>query len=73
MGVTRSSFYAEPSTRPEDEMIVGEIRRITDEFEGYGYRRIDSELRHRGLVVNAKKMRHLHPTACTCQSRGFPR
>lgn len=40
-------------------MIVGEIRRITDEFEGYGYRRIDAELRHRGLVVNAKKVRRL--------------
>lgn len=59
MGVARCSFYAEPSTKPGDKMIVAEIRRITDEFEGYGYRRVDAELRHRGLAVNAKKVRRL--------------
>lgn len=59
MGVARSSFYAEPSAKPGEEMIVAEIRKITDEFEGYGYRRVDAELRHRGLVVNAKKVRRL--------------
>ena len=35
------------------------MRAITDEFECYGYRRIGAELRHRGLVVNAKKVRRL--------------
>ena len=30
-----------------------------DEFEAYGYRRVDAELRHRGIVVNAKKIRRL--------------
>jgi transposase InsO family protein len=49
MGVSRSSFYAEPAGRPADAVIVAEIRDITDEFEGYGYRRVDAELRHRGF------------------------
>ena len=32
---------------------------ICDEFEAYGYRRVGAELRHRGIVVNAKKIRRL--------------
>jgi putative transposase len=59
MGLARSSFYAEPEGKPRDEEIVAEIRAITDAFEGYGYRRVDTELRHRGFVVNAKKVRRL--------------
>jgi putative transposase len=59
MGVARSSFYAEPGDKPRDEEIVAEIHAITDEFEGYGYRRVGAELRHRGIVVNAKKVRRL--------------
>ena len=59
MGVARSSFYAEPVGTPADAVIVAETRDITDEFEGYGYRRLDAEPRHRGFVVNAKKVRRL--------------
>ena len=59
MGVARSSYYAEPGGKPRDEEIVAEIRAITDDFEGYGYRRVDAELRHRGFLVNAKKVRRL--------------
>ncbi|MCE0507311.1 IS3 family transposase [Roseivivax sp. GX 12232] len=59
MGVARSSFYADPSPKPGDAAIIAEIQAITDEFEGYGYRRVGAELRHRGLVVNAKKVRRL--------------
>ena len=39
--------------------IVAAIVAITDEFELYGYRRVTAELRARGLVVNAKKVRRL--------------
>lgn len=59
MDVARSSFYADPGPRPGDTVIIEEIRAITDEFEGYGYRRVDAELRHRGMVVNSKKVRRL--------------
>lgn len=59
MGLPRSSFYAAPGAKPSDEAIVAEIRAITDAFECYGYRRVTAELRHRGQVVNAKKVRRL--------------
>ena len=38
---------------------MAQVRAITDEFEGYGYRRVDAELRHRGIVVNSKKVQRL--------------
>ena len=44
-----------------DEAIVAEIRTITDAFEGYGYRRVGAELRHRGFLVNANKVRSRRP------------
>jgi putative transposase len=58
MGLSRSTFYA-PQARLSDDEIVAKIRAITDEFECYGYRRVAAELRHRGLVINAKKVRRL--------------
>src|SRR6056297_2526700 len=68
MGVSRSSVSAVPIGRPADAVILAEIRAITDEFEGYGYRRVDAELRHRGVIVNAKKVRKrdLAPTFSLC-------
>lgn len=59
MGLSRSTYYAAPEARPSDAEIVAEMRAITDEFECYGYRRVGAELRHRGHVVNAKKVRRL--------------
>jgi len=59
MGLSRSTFYAGPQARPSDHEIVAEIRAITDVFECYGYRRVGAELRHRGHVVNAKRVRRL--------------
>lgn len=47
MGTSQSSFYAEPAAQPDDGAIIAEIRAINDEFEGYGYRRVDAELHHR--------------------------
>ncbi|PWJ11755.1 hypothetical protein [Jannaschia seohaensis] len=41
MRIARSSDYAEPAGKPADETIVAAIRAITDEVEGYGYRRVD--------------------------------
>jgi hypothetical protein len=46
-----------PDARARDLTIVAEMKTICDEFEAYGYRRVDAELRHRGIVVNAKKIR----------------
>jgi putative transposase len=59
MGIGRSAFYDTPEARARDLRIVAEMKTICDEFEAYGYRRVDAELRHRGIVVNAKKIRRL--------------
>jgi putative transposase len=59
MGLSRSTFYATPQEKSSDAELVAEIRAITDVFECYGYRRVGAELRHRGHVVNAKKVRRL--------------
>ena len=59
MGFGRSTFYDIPDVRARDLTIVAEMKVICDEFEAYGYRRVDAELRHRGIVVNTKKIRRL--------------
>ena len=56
MRIGRSTFYDTPDAA-RDLTIVAEMKTICDEFEAYGYRRVDAELRHRGIVVNAKKIR----------------
>ena len=43
----------------DDAEIVARITAICEEFECYGYRRVGAELRHQGIVVNAKKIRRL--------------
>ena len=59
MGIAHSTFYDTPDVGAGDAIVVAEMKAICDEFEAYGYRRIDAELRHRGMVVNAKKIRRL--------------
>ena len=59
MGFGRSTLYDIPDVRARDLTIVAEMEAICDEFEAYGYRRVDAELRHRGIVVNTKKIRRL--------------
>ena len=59
MAISRSAFYAPPADKPDDTKIVVEMKAIADEFEAYGYRRMGAELRQRGLVVNAEKVRRL--------------
>jgi putative transposase len=59
MGIARSTFYDKPDAGADDATVVAQMKAICDEFETYGYRRIGAELRHRGIVVNAKKVRRL--------------
>jgi putative transposase len=59
MGIARSTFYDRPGAGADDATVVAQMKSICDEFETYGYRRVDAELRHRGLVVNGKKVRRL--------------
>ena len=48
-----------PDAGADDATVVAQMKTICDEFETYGYRRVGAELRHRGIVVNAKKVRRL--------------
>ena len=59
MKIARSSFYDDPTGAHDDTAIVEAIATICDEFEAYGWRRVRAELRHRGMVVNHKKIRRL--------------
>jgi putative transposase len=59
MGVPRSTYYDAPAMEADEAQILARISAICDEFETYGYRRVGAELRHQGLVVNAKKIRRL--------------
>jgi transposase InsO family protein len=59
MGLPRSTYYDAPAVKADDGEIVAAMTTICDEFEAYGYRRVGAELRHRGLVVNSKKVRRL--------------
>ena len=58
MGIARSTFYDKPGAQ-DDTAIVEAIAAICDEFEAYGWRRVRAELRHRGMIVNHKKIRRL--------------
>jgi len=59
MRLPRSTFYDAPAVKADDAEIVTAMTAICDEFEVYGYRRVGAELRHRGMVVNSKKIRRL--------------
>ena len=59
MGIARSTFYDDPTGVHDDTAIVEAIAAICDEFEAYGWRRVRAELRHRGMIVNHKKVRRL--------------
>jgi putative transposase len=59
MGLPRSTYYDAPSIEADDLEIVATMTAICDEFEAYGYRRVGAEMRHRGIVVNSKKIRRL--------------
>jgi putative transposase len=61
MVLSRSTYYDAPSLPTDDAALVATMIAICDEFEAYGYRRVGAELRHRGIVVNAKKVRRLMP------------
>ena len=59
MGIARSTYYGAHQVMTDDVAIVEAIAAIYEEFENYGWRRVRAELRHRGMVVNHKKIRRL--------------
>jgi hypothetical protein len=59
MRIARSTYYDRPEKPADDTAIVEAIAAICDEFEHYGWRRVQAALRQQGLTVNHKKIRRL--------------
>jgi len=59
MGIARSTYYDAPLSIRDDTAIVAAMGAICDEFEHYGWRRVQVALRHQGMLVNHKKVRRL--------------
>ena len=59
MGIARSTYYDQPKGSADGTALVETMHAIKDEFEAYGWRRMQAALRHRGWVVNHKKIRRL--------------
>lgn len=59
MGIARSTFYDRPAVSFDDTALVERMVAIADDFEAYGYRRMQAALRQQGMVVNHKKLRRL--------------
>ena len=59
MGLSRSTYYDEAVIARRRRRIVAAMTRSAMSSRAYGYRRVGAELRHRGMVVNPKKIRRL--------------
>ena len=59
MRISRSAYYDGPVAAPHDTALVEAIAAICDEFESYGWRRVQAALRQQGVVVNLKKIKRL--------------
>jgi putative transposase len=59
MGISRSTYYDAPVSAPDDTAIAETIAAICDEFEHYGWRRVQAALRQQGMIVNHKKIKRL--------------
>jgi len=59
MGIARSTYYDRPALSFDDTALVERMVAISDNFETYGYRRMQAALRQQGFVVNHKKLRRL--------------
>ena len=59
MGLPRSTSSDARPVKADDAAIVAIITAICDEFEAYGYRRVGAEPRHRGIIVNCRRIRRL--------------
>jgi putative transposase len=59
MGIARSTYYDAPAARAGDLELLAAITAICDEFEAYGWRRVQAELRHQGIIANHKRIKRL--------------
>jgi putative transposase len=59
MGIARSTYYDAPKRRADDTALVEAMHAIKDEFEAYGWRRMQAALGQQGRIVNHKKLKRL--------------
>jgi putative transposase len=59
MGIARSTYYDAPKRAADDTALVEAMHAIKDEFEAYGWRRMQAALGQQGWVVNHKKVKRL--------------
>lgn len=59
MGIARSTYYDAPKRAADDTALVEAMRNIKDEFEAYGWRRMQAALGQQGWIVNHKKLKRL--------------
>lgn len=59
MGIARSTYYDAPVRAGDDTALVEAMHAIKDEFEAYGWRRMQAALAQEGWIVNHKKLKRL--------------
>ncbi len=59
LGVSKSSYYYEPSPKLEDQNLMNFIQEIWLQHPFYGYRKIKAVLTQEGYVINHKKVQRL--------------
>ena len=59
MGIARSNYYDAPTVRTNELELLTAIAAICDEFEAYGWRRVQAALRHQGVIANHKRIKRL--------------
>jgi putative transposase len=59
MGIARSTYYDAPKRAADDTALVDAMHAIKDEFEAYGWRRMQAALGQQGWVANHKKLKRL--------------
>jgi putative transposase len=59
MGIARSTFYSKSEATGDDTALVDAMHAVKEEFEAYGWRRMQAALRQQGWVVNHKKIKRL--------------
>ena len=59
MGIAHSTYYGTSKSSADDTALVEAMHAIKDEFEAYGWRRMQAALRHEGWIVYHKKIKRL--------------
>ena len=59
MGISRSTYYYKPKSKPSDMDLAEKIEEIALDFPSYGYRRITAQLHRDDIKVNHKRVLRL--------------